>query len=64
MKKLDTITSVCPGCYQEGKVKQIKADIVEDKGKVWITKSCPRHGEFKEIYGEEAVRVGAGLGGA
>jgi uncharacterized radical SAM superfamily Fe-S cluster-containing enzyme len=50
MKQLDTITSVCPACFQQGRIHKIDAKIVEDKGKIWITKHCDEHGSFKEIY--------------
>ena len=50
MKELEKIYSVCPACYQEGKIHKIPALIVEDGGKVWITKKCDKHGSFKDIY--------------
>ncbi len=54
MKELEKTSSVCPACYQEGKINKIDAKIVEDKGKVYITKKCPKHGEFKDIYFSDA----------
>ena len=50
MKVLEKIESVCPACYQEGKVKKIPAKIVEENKKVYIVKECPEHGSFKDIY--------------
>ena len=50
MKELEKIKSVCPICYQEGKIQKIDAAIVEEDGKVWITKECKKHGSFKDIY--------------
>lgn len=50
MKELEETTSVCPACYQEGIINKIPAKIVEDDGKVWITKTCNTHGSFKDIY--------------
>ena len=50
MKELEKTYSVCPLCYQEGKIRKIPATIVEEKGKVWITKKCDKHGPFKDIY--------------
>lgn len=50
MKELEKIESVCPACYQEGKINKIPAKIVEDDGKVWIVKECDKHGSFKDIY--------------
>ena len=50
MKELEKIKSVCPACYQEGKIVKIDASVVEDGGKVYITKTCDKHGDFKDIY--------------
>ena len=50
MKELENIKSVCPTCYQQGSIKEINAKIIEEKGKVWITKNCDKHGYFKDIY--------------
>jgi len=49
MEILEKTSSVCPACFQEGKIKKIDANIVEDKGKVYITKTCEKHGSFKDI---------------
>lgn len=37
--------SLCPEC---GKI--LEADIFAKDGKVWMTKRCPEHGEFSDIY--------------
>ena len=50
MKKLGDTKSVCPACYRDGKIQKIDAKIVEEDGKVWITKECSKHGSFKDIY--------------
>ena len=50
MKELETITSICPGCYQEGKIQKIEGKIIEEENKVWIVKNCKKHGNFKDIY--------------
>ncbi len=50
MKELEKTSSVCPACYQEGKIHKIPALIIEEDGKVWITKKCDKHGSFKDIY--------------
>jgi len=50
MEELENIISVCPGCYQEGKIKKTDAKIIEEGGKIWITKSCEKHGSFRDIY--------------
>lgn len=50
MKELENIKSVCPACYQEGKIQKIDAKIIEEDGKVYIAKECEKHGSFKDIY--------------
>ena len=50
MKELEKTSSVCPACFQEGVIKKIDAKIVEDNGKVYITKTCDKHDDFKDIY--------------
>ena len=50
MKVLEETSSVCPACYQEGKINKIDAKIIEEDGKVYIWKKCEKHGEFKDIY--------------
>jgi len=54
MKELEKIISVCPACYQEGKIQQIDAQVIEDDGKVYIAKTCEKHGPFKDIYFSDA----------
>jgi uncharacterized radical SAM superfamily Fe-S cluster-containing enzyme len=55
MKELENIKSVCPACYQEGKIHKIDAKVVEEGGKVYITKNCEKHGSFKDIYFSDAA---------
>lgn len=50
MKELETISSICPACYRDGLINKIDAKIVEEDNKVWITKHCKNHGDFKDIY--------------
>ncbi|MFH1229201.1 MAG: radical SAM protein, partial [Candidatus Aenigmatarchaeota archaeon] len=45
MKLLKETRSLCPEC-----LKFLSAKIFEEDGKVWITKKCPKHGEFKDLY--------------
>jgi len=54
MKELEKTTSVCPACFQEGKIQKIDAKIIEEDGKVYITKKCKKHGSFKDIYFSDA----------
>ncbi len=54
MKELEKTASVCPACYQEGKIRKIDAKIIEEEGKVYITKECKIHGSFKDIYFSDA----------
>lgn len=50
MKEIDQTTSVCPACFQEGKINKINAKIIEEDDKIYIWKKCEKHGEFKDIY--------------
>jgi len=50
MKVLEKTESVCPTCFQEGKINKIDASIIEDDNKIWILKTCQKHGSFKDIY--------------
>lgn len=54
MTVLEKTESICPGCYQEGIIKKIDAEIIEEDGKVWIQKTCDKHGTFKDIYFNDA----------
>jgi 7,8-dihydro-6-hydroxymethylpterin dimethyltransferase len=45
MNKIKDTRSLCPEC-----IKIIPAEIFERDGKVWISKSCPEHGDFEELY--------------
>ena len=54
MKELECTSSVCPACFKEGVISQIDAQIVEEDGKVYIVKECDKHGQFKEIYFNDA----------
>ncbi|MCX6764912.1 MAG: radical SAM protein [Candidatus Nealsonbacteria bacterium] len=49
MENLEKIKSICPECFKNGKTIKIEAEIIEDEGKIWITKSCPQHGSFKDV---------------
>lgn len=55
MKELEKTQSVCPECFKEEKIKKIDARIVEEEGKIWITKECPKHGFFKDIVSNDAA---------
>ncbi len=50
MAVLEKTESICPGCYKEGIIKKIDAEIIEEDGKVFIQKTCEEHGTFKDIY--------------
>ena len=41
--------SICPRCF-----KKIPATLYEEDGKVFIEKTCPEHGEFRDIYWSDA----------
>lgn len=50
MEVLEETKSVCPECFrQDDELRKIDAEIVEEDGKVWIKKECPKHGSFKSI---------------
>ncbi len=50
MQTFEKTESICPTCFYDGKLQRIDTNIVEDNGKIWIIKVCPKHGLFKEIY--------------
>lgn len=41
---------LCPSC---GSV--VEADIVEEEGKIWMKRTCPVHGESKNLYWSDAA---------
>lgn len=41
--------SLCPVC-----LSVIKAKVFEEKGKIWMEKSCKKHGSFRDIYWSDA----------
>ena len=45
MKKIKETESLCPEC-----LKVLPATIFEESGKVYISKKCPEHGEFSDLY--------------
>lgn len=51
---LEKTTSICPACFQEGNIKQIDATIIEENGKIYIEKTCDKHGYFRDIYFSDA----------
>jgi len=55
MEKLEETFSICPACNKEGKIKRIPAEIIEEDNKVYIKKTCKKHGTFKEIYFSDAT---------
>ena len=54
MNVLEKTISVCPACYKEGTIKKVDAEIIEDAGKVYIKKTCDKHGAFQDIYFSDA----------
>lgn len=47
--------SLCPDCLlQDKEVNVIDATVCEEEGKVMMRKTCPQHGEFKELYWSDA----------
>ena len=45
MKSIKTTKSICPECQ-----KVIDATIYEQEEKVYITKTCPEHGKYTDLY--------------
>jgi len=45
LKVIKETKSICPVCKTK-----IPATVYEESGKVYMTKTCPEHGEFNEIY--------------
>ena len=45
MNVIKETQSLCPEC-----LKILSATIFERDNKVWITKKCPEHGEFEELF--------------
>ncbi len=41
--------SLCPTCNAV-----LEADVVEEDGKVWLERSCPEHGHFRDVYWSDA----------
>jgi len=42
--------SLCPTCNTV-----IEAEIVEEDGKIWLKRSCPEHGSFRNLYWSDAA---------
>lgn len=53
-KVLEKTESICPECLKEGKINKIKAELIEENGKVYIVKTCKKHGSFKDIVFSDA----------
>jgi 7,8-dihydro-6-hydroxymethylpterin dimethyltransferase len=41
--------SLCPTCNSV-----VDAEIIEEEGKVWLTRTCPSHGKFRHLYWSDA----------
>jgi 7,8-dihydro-6-hydroxymethylpterin dimethyltransferase len=55
MKNIESVHSICPVCFQQGVIKTVEANIIEEDNKIWMTKNCTHHGSFKEIYFNDAA---------
>lgn len=49
-KVLTETKSVCPDCFLDEKPRLLPAEVIERDGKVWIRRTCPKHGEIEELY--------------
>lgn len=54
MTVLRKTQSICPECLKKGKLTMLDAEIVEDKGKIYLIKKCKKHGKIKELYAGNA----------
>ncbi|MEJ2635863.1 MAG: radical SAM protein [Calditrichia bacterium] len=45
MSVIRETTSLCPTC-----LKLLPARLIEDDGKIFMTKTCPDHGNFRDLY--------------
>ncbi|RLG03374.1 MAG: molybdenum cofactor biosynthesis protein MoaA, partial [Thaumarchaeota archaeon] len=45
VKPIGTTLSICPECNL-----LLEAELIERGGKIYIKKTCPKHGEFTELY--------------
>lgn len=63
--RLKTTRSLCPVCNAI-----LEAEVVEEDGGIWIVRTCPEHGTFRDVYWSDAdmwhrferfESVGAGL---
>ncbi len=55
MKILYSTKSVCPECLKRKKItKFIPAEVFENRGKIYIQKTCPKHGKIKEMIWSDA----------
>jgi uncharacterized radical SAM superfamily Fe-S cluster-containing enzyme len=41
--------SLCPTC-----MSVLEADIIDEDGRVWMIRTCPEHGSFKDLYWSDA----------
>jgi uncharacterized radical SAM superfamily Fe-S cluster-containing enzyme len=46
--------SLCPVCRES-----VAAELVEDAGRIWMDKSCPAHGPFRDLVSSDAGRYRA-----
>jgi len=49
MEVLEKTESICPECLKEGKIVKIPAELIEEDDKIYIVKTCEKHGTFKDI---------------
>jgi 7,8-dihydro-6-hydroxymethylpterin dimethyltransferase len=46
----ETTEGLCPEC-----LRTVPAMLAEDDGRIWLTQSCPRHGEHRALIASDAV---------
>src|SRR3712207_364000 len=51
--KILSAPTIDPSVLVQEKVGEIKAQIIERDGQIWMVKDCPVHGHFEDIRSEE-----------
>ncbi len=55
MEILEKTRSICPECFrQDGEVKELEAELVEEGGSIYIRKECEEHGPFQSLMFSDA----------
>jgi uncharacterized radical SAM superfamily Fe-S cluster-containing enzyme len=55
MAALRKTQSICPECLKKRKLTKLDAEIIEEKGRIYLLKKCKNHGKFKELYSGDSA---------